>query len=369
MSVVLKLLRWLALTVLGFLFFFAFSAFVTATVVRNDLIKASFYKGILNDANVYERLYTEILPQVASSQSFTGGLQIPQEDSIAILRQVFPMEFLQQSTERDLDNAEAYMKKKSDDLDLRVDLRPAKARVTPVVVEYLNKRLDAAPVCTPQQNYDMNRFQADLSRGSIPPCIPQGIDLNQVKAQAGSALTPYIQQAIAKAPDAWDPVEQMAKSDGQTRAEFLTKFDTARGYVSFVNGAGYNLLVVALILIIVLSLLLRMGDRKGMLRGVGGMIFGAALPVLIFAIIFGFIVPSKVSSSISDSNSTASFSTAAIHLTADVARLALKGVGRTLLLTALFMVIAGGILFIGSFFVDPRKKSAPQSRGTGARSA
>lgn len=358
MPILLKILRALALTLLGFLFFALFEGFIFTTAVRENFVNASFYKSVLMDANVYERVYTEVLPEIDSADSFYGDLQIPKEDAIAILRQVFPPEFLQEATERDLDNAEAYFKSDTDDLELRIDLRPAKARVPGAVVDFLNRRIDTAPACTPQNSYDANTLQANLQRGIIPTCVPQGFDRAQIKALAGPALTPYVQQSLSKAPDAWDPVEQMSQDRSESRAEFLAHFDKTRSYVGWATGAGHTLLILALIVIVALSAFLRWGDWKGMARGVGVMLFTAALPALIFALIFRSAAPDRIHASISEAGG---LSPAALTAIADVMVLAAKRIASSLLVIPVIVVIIGALLFALSFFISRGRKQPKAS--------
>ena len=345
----MRVLRWFLLSVLGFLFFITLLAFVFGRVARNDLTKASFYKDTFNSANVYERIYTEVLPKVTSAQSFYGGLQLSGDDSAAILRQVFPPEFIRQQTERDLDNIEAYLRGRSDDVDLAVDLRPGKAKVPGAVNDYLNKRIDTAPVCTPSQSYDLGSFQSSLQKGVIPPCVPQGLDRTQLKQLAGPIIAPFVQTSLNKASDVWDPVAQAAKNDGKSRTEYLAQFEGARNAVKFATGAGYVLLLVVMLVIIGLVALLRWGNRKHVMRAIGAMLFAAALPLLIVALAFRASAPAQVHDNIMN-NGSADI-TAALQLAADVAQNAVQRVGSTALGLPLVVFIVGVVLFVGSFFV------------------
>ena len=191
------LFRWIVrplLTVtLGLLVFVAVGILTVDRVVSNKLLNADFYTEIISQQDTYNRIYDEVLLEDdvrrASAELFPADL-VSHEDLVGIIRNIVPPEYLRGQVEGAIDSIIEYLKEdgspitdNTGQLQIYVELGPALARVKPVLVAYIQGRIDRIPEdppedsnCTPGGVNQLAERYSDLHReiaaGRTPASIP-----------------------------------------------------------------------------------------------------------------------------------------------------------------------------------------------------
>ena len=191
------LFRWIVrplLTVtLGLLVFVAVGILTVDRVVSNKLLNADFYTEIISQQDTYNRIYDEVLLEDdvrrASAELFPADL-VSHEDLVGIIRNVVPPEYLRGQVEGAIDSIIEYLREdgspvtdNTGQLQIYVELGPALARVKPVLVAYIQGRIDRIPEdppedsnCTPGGVNQLAERYSDLHReiaaGRTPASIP-----------------------------------------------------------------------------------------------------------------------------------------------------------------------------------------------------
>ncbi len=191
------LFRWIVrplLTVtLGLVVFVAVGILTVDRVVSNKLLNADFYTEIISQQDTYNRIYDEVLLEDdvrrASAELFPADL-VSHEDLVGIIRNIVPPEYLRGQVEGAIDSIIEYLKEdgspitdNTGQLQIYVELGPALARVKPVLVAYIQGRIDRIPEdppedsnCTPGGVNQLAERYSDLHReiaaGKTPASIP-----------------------------------------------------------------------------------------------------------------------------------------------------------------------------------------------------
>ena len=191
------LFRWIVrplLTVtLGLVVFVAVGILTVDRVVSNKLLNADFYTEIISQQDTYNRIYDEVLLEDdvrrASAELFPADL-VSHEDLVGIIRNVVPPEYLRGQVEGAIDSIIEYLREdgspvtdNTGQLQIYVELGPALARVKPVLVAYIQGRIDRIPEdppedsnCTPGGVNQLAERYSDLHReiaaGRTPASIP-----------------------------------------------------------------------------------------------------------------------------------------------------------------------------------------------------
>jgi hypothetical protein len=136
-------------------------------------------KAILREADVYDLLYDEIVDPILSDnlESVVGlpfDVTVTQAEVTSALRQVAPPIWVQQQAELIIDAAGRYVTKRSDELEITVDIRDNKVDARRVLVEAARDKFDQItrdlPECT---GADAARIVASGFQ-DIPNCMPGG---------------------------------------------------------------------------------------------------------------------------------------------------------------------------------------------------
>ena len=189
--------RWIVrplLTVtLGLVVFVAVGILTVDRVVSNKLLNADFYTEIISQQDTYNRIYDEVLLEDdvrrASAELFPADL-VSHEDLVGMFRNVVPPEYLRGQVEGAIDSIIEYLREdgspvtdNTGQLQIYVELGPALARVKPVLVAYIQGRIDLIPEdppedsnCTPVGVNQLAERYSDLHReiaaGRPPASIP-----------------------------------------------------------------------------------------------------------------------------------------------------------------------------------------------------
>ncbi|WP_250279663.1 hypothetical protein [Frankia sp. Cppng1_Ct_nod] len=164
---------------------------VALLTVYSTVQQPGYYQQVLSDANVYERFYSEVLPDpqiVEVSDQLFAGLPVDQSVLTANLRVVIPPSSLKGVAASLADRTAAYLSGSGDTLYLRIDLRPVLANVSQLASTYLAGEVAGA---TTYPVDDVSRFTVglldaleQLSKGHPPTSVPSigAVRLSPVQA-------------------------------------------------------------------------------------------------------------------------------------------------------------------------------------------
>ena len=179
MSVFTVVLRAFGSLVFGAIVFFSFLAFLTAKEVRSHFLDVSFYTDALEENDIYNRVYDELLvdPEFdEESQRLLGDFDIPNEDVADLARRILPPQYLQSQTENSINGIIAFLRKDSDDPQAVIELGPPVSRVKGVVLGYIDRRIDqmeVIPVSTPGElSLELELFFRTIKDGKVPRQVP-----------------------------------------------------------------------------------------------------------------------------------------------------------------------------------------------------
>ncbi|WP_322760102.1 hypothetical protein [Frankia sp. Cr2] len=152
---------------------------VALLTVHGTVQQPDYYERVLADANVYERFYSEVLPDprvVEVSGQFFAGLPVDQSVLTANLRVVVPPSSLRGVAASLAERTAGYLGGNGDMLYLRIDLRPVLANISQLASTYLAGEVAGA---TTYPVDDVSRFTVgllnaldQLSMGRPPAGVP-----------------------------------------------------------------------------------------------------------------------------------------------------------------------------------------------------
>ena len=113
-------IEWALTAALGFVFFLAFLVYVVANFIHDDLLDPALYSRTLDDNDIYDRIYTELLadPELQDTTKLllgdinigAGTTEEVYSFTVSTLRLLLPPETIQTSLERVVDEITAYLK-------------------------------------------------------------------------------------------------------------------------------------------------------------------------------------------------------------------------------------------------------------------
>jgi len=337
-----SVIRKVALVFLALVFFLLLAASLTLGAVEGKVLDEDFYKGQLDENDFYTRVYTDVLPEIEAVPDYYGDLQISRQEAEELTAQIFPPEWLQTQVESVLDDLFPWLRSDTDNLDMTIDLRPAKQRAHSAVMAFFDQKIDTMPECQPGQVPDLSL----ISQGVLPECIPSGLDRNVIRELVISEAMPYVDANIEQAPDVLDLIDE-AKDEDETREQFLDDFDSPRQIIKHIvdipQVAFYGAMVVVLGIIVALNL----PRLKRILRWIGCTMFFSGLPlVVVFSLVYS-IVPGRVTDAITDNvdDVPATINT----LLCDLASSGTKDLSMGFILPAAIIMGLGLISFVLSF--------------------
>ena len=345
----ITLLVWLSV-----LFLFVLTATLTIGVFDRNLLKESFYKDQLKDANFYERIYTDVMPEIKDLPSYYGGLVITIQERDQLIREIIPPQWLQGQVESALHSAVPWLRSETDQLNVTIDLVPAKQRAGPVVIQFVEQKLASLPECPPGQEPDLS----GIASGEFPDCLPEkpgSAERQAIFEPYMPQLSSFINDTIALAPDKLDLVQEAADEwDNGSREKFLDRFHTARTVTDWtINKTGLILAYLALAVLLLFIALLNLGRLRAMLRWVGGTMLFTALPLLAIGLYAHIAGPGRVEHELEKGIHDVPASI--VKLVSDLSGSALKEISWTFVLPAIVITGIGLVLFVLSFVVQRQK--------------
>jgi hypothetical protein len=350
---VLSVFKVALLVCLSVLFLFVLIGTLTIGVFDRKLLKEDFYKSQLRHANFYERVYTDVMPEIKDLPSYYGELVITEQERDQLIRKIIPPQWLQEQVESALHSAMPWLRSETEELNVVIDLVPAKQRAGPVVLQFVSQRLTSLPECPLGQEPDLSH----VAYGEFPDCLPErpnSAERETLVNQVIPMVTPYISQNINDAPDKVDLVQEAAdKWNNGSRERFLDRFHTVRTITDWtINKTGLVLAYLALAVLLLLIALLNVGRLRAMLRWIGGTMLFTSLPLLAMGLYAHFAGPSLVEHEME--NKIKDVPASIIKLASGLSGSAIKEISWTFVMPAIVIAGIGMAVFVLSFLVQRR---------------
>ena len=346
-----SILKRVALVFLAFVFFLLLAASLTLGAVEGKVLDEDFYKDRLEDNDFYARIYTDVLPEIEAVPDYYGDLQMSRQEAEELTAQIFPPEWVQTQVESLLDNLFPWLRSDTDDLDMTIDLRPAKQDAHSIVMAFLDHKVDTLPDCQPGQVPDLSL----VTQGVLPECIPGDLDRNTLKEQFMSDAMAFVDANIEQAPDTLDLIDE-AKDEGETREQFLDEFDSPRQIIKRIVDIPQAAFYVAMVAVLGIIVLLNLHRLKKILRWVGGTMFFSGLPlVVIFSVVYS-MAPSRVTDAITEN--IADVPATIDRLLCDLASSGIKDLSMGFIVPAAIIMGLGLLSFVSSFVPWVRQRQS-----------
>ena len=148
-------------------------------------------KGLMRDADACKLLFDQLIvtmvrDNLGQAANLPVGITVTAEDVVPLLRKTLSPEFIQQQTENMLDQLAPYLTGESQGLRLVVPLADRKAAALVAVQELVDKKLNELVAsmrpCTVTKALDLVKTGF---AGALPPCLPKGYTLEQIKQALG----------------------------------------------------------------------------------------------------------------------------------------------------------------------------------------
>ncbi len=346
----LMALRVMVSFVLGLAFFITLALGAGLNAVHHSLLSPGFYTQQLDSNHVYERIYTDVLPDVVTASRFYGGLNVSQADQLTLLRRAIPPSFVQARTEEVVGRFLSWLKGGTGTLDATVDLRPLKPNARNVTLQYIGERVDAAPTCTTGQGLDMTA----LAQGVVPSCVPAGVNRAAARQLAIQYATPRVEADIAQAPDQLDLVALGADQAGLARQEFMDRLSRARTAVRNVDAMSLPVTIGVLAGIALLLALVHLPGLRGSVMWVGVTALLSGAVIAIVALVARSVVPPRLEAYLL---SREDISPRAMALVTDTSRSAVHAVSADVIAPAVITLVIGAVLVVAALLL-PRYVSA-----------
>ncbi|MCK9894556.1 hypothetical protein [Frankia sp. AgB32] len=148
---------------------------VVILTASRTVLNPSFYSQSLNRAHAYDRVYTEVLPDPAVD-TLLAGLPIDSTLVTANLRTVLPPATVQELTDEQITRIVDYLRARTDDVELAVDLQPIFGNISGLANRYIAGELGAGTTyrVTSVQDFTHGVLSAidDISAGRVPKSLP-----------------------------------------------------------------------------------------------------------------------------------------------------------------------------------------------------
>lgn len=150
----LSLIRSVAALILGLAVFAGFCLWLILSQVSGKFLDPAVYAAALVSVDAYPRIYSDLLTGPAGegwARDLLGeGLPVADADLIALMQETAPPAYLQGQAEGNLQRAAAYFRGETEPLDLYLELAEPLDRMTPAVLNYLDRRIDRLEVVEPE---------------------------------------------------------------------------------------------------------------------------------------------------------------------------------------------------------------------------
>ncbi|MEK7777472.1 MAG: hypothetical protein AAB303_02465, partial [Chloroflexota bacterium] len=161
-------------------------------------------KKLMRDEDVYNQLFDQVIVKLVKDnfgqqKELPLGITVTADDVVPALRQVLPPEFLQAQAENMIDQVAPYVTGDAQGFKIVVPLADRKQAALAAIQALVDKKLNGAVAkmrpCTVNEALDL--VQKGFT-GSLPPCLPKGFSLDQIKQALGVNIPGITQQQIEK---------------------------------------------------------------------------------------------------------------------------------------------------------------------------
>ena len=175
----LPIIRSIFTLIFGIVIFISFLGFLLVTTVRDNFLSSDFYIESFAENQIYERIYDEVLVSEDfedTTAELLGDIDVPTNDIVDVAKAIITPDYLQAQVEGAVVGAIDYLNKDTDVPDLFIDLGPPLDNVTPVLLDYIDQRIDALdeePVTTIEELQEkLEALYRTVEMGKIPSSIP-----------------------------------------------------------------------------------------------------------------------------------------------------------------------------------------------------
>ena len=175
----LPIIRSIFTLIFGTVIFFAFLGFLLVTTVRDNFLSSDFYIESFAENQIYERIYDEVIVSEDfedTTAELLGDIDVPTNDIVDVAKAIITPEYLQAQVEGAVVGAIDYLNKVTDVPDVFIDLGPPLDNVTPVLLDYIDQRIDALDedsVTTIEELQEgLEALYRTVEMGKIPSSIP-----------------------------------------------------------------------------------------------------------------------------------------------------------------------------------------------------
>jgi hypothetical protein len=186
MGCLLFIIRPIVSFFLGLVVFAGLLLTLVSGNLSSKLLDPGFYIQPLQQQDVYNRIYTEVLIDPAlqeTTSDLLGDIEVDPGEIVSLLQQIIPPEYLQSQVEDAIQRTVGYFNGDLEELDLYVNLGPPLANAKDVLLTYLDGRIDALPLvefqgdpCTTeggiQAAAQFEGFFQSLAAGRTPSSMP-----------------------------------------------------------------------------------------------------------------------------------------------------------------------------------------------------
>jgi hypothetical protein len=153
MGCLFPLFRAAACLVLAVVIFIGFAFSLILDNVSDKLLSPDFYKYTIAAEDTYNRIYDEVLTDERLKDKTTellGGIKVvSHQEVVDLLREIIPLEYIQEQVEGSIDRAVDYVNEDVDYLDSYVDLTKPLENVKPVMFAYLDHKIEGLELVDP----------------------------------------------------------------------------------------------------------------------------------------------------------------------------------------------------------------------------
>ena len=184
----MTILRALGGLTLGLLVFAGLAHLLLVVNVAQRLDDPELYLAAFNEADVYYRVYDEVLVDASVQDQFLdllGGAGLDTQVAVEVLRDVMPPDYLQEQTEGNIDRLTGYLSHDLESLDLFLDLREPLDRAEAAIFDKAEQVIAQLEIDAPRSATiectadglqslagDLADEIASLSTGQLPESVP-----------------------------------------------------------------------------------------------------------------------------------------------------------------------------------------------------
>ncbi len=221
-------LRVVATLVLTFVILVVFLGYLLSNTIFGNVFDAGFYTESFSENRIYERFYDEVLLEEEFEDvrnDLLGSIEVvSHEDIVRLTRQIIPPDYVQEQVEASIESLLGYLDGDEESLELLIDLGPPLERARPILLDYIDARIDEvpdAPVSTLDElQANLELFYGDLSEGRMPSSIPR---IDDPPASVGTA---------------YDEAVRSLEEQGTLSQESLDSLDHQEAEIKALLGGG-----------------------------------------------------------------------------------------------------------------------------------